>query len=301
MNTDQNLQATLRTSYRAAYNAYLALPRRSLSEIYRSSEIDTKSSEEHWLGDVPGVEEWVDERTYQDLALYSDTLTSKPYTTRGWRYHRIQNAGSNRQDLRDRMTRTIQQCDRYPDQAISALLVAGTSRLAFDGVAFFSDAAGKRLTDNLVTGTGISEAQLMTDLTTAFVQASQFTSDTGILIEVIPDTIVCSFALYLKFKKILTSNSSLDSGQNEGVVNPFRDFNIRLVWSPWITGNDWYLLTTQQGIFALYWQTTMVDGQRIILDLDETKLASAGYVGIAASIWGAPAYGFPWAALKVAN
>ena len=301
MNTDQNLQATLRTSYRAAYNSYLTLPRRGISEIYISAEIDTKSSEEHWLGDIPGVEEWVDERTYQDLAKYSQVLTSKPYTTRGWRYHRIQNAGQNVNDLRDRMTRTIQQCDRYPDEFMINLLAAGENTDAFDGVRFFSNATGVRVTDNLFAGTGVTEENLQDDLTSAMIAMTRYVSDTGVRIEVVPDTIVCPFNLYLKFRKILESVGD-PSENNANVINPFREFDFRIVWSAALTDpNDWYLLTTRQGIFALYWQTTQVDGNRINLDIDETKLASAGYVGVAASIWGTGAFGFPWAAAKVKN
>lgn len=303
MTTEQNLQATLRSSYRAAYNAIIATAPSAISQIYTSAEIETTSSEEHWLGDIPGIEEWVDERTYQDLAQYSQVLTSKPYTTRGWRYNRVQNAGDNVQTLRDRMTGTIEQCTKYPDEYIVKLLASGQSTDAFDGVNFFSNVSGVRRIDNLLAGTGTSEDALMADLTSVFVAMSKFTSDTGNLVNVIPDTVVCPMILYFKFRKIFESTGTLVANQNSGVINVFRDeFNLNIVWSPYLTDeNDWYAISTRQGIFSLYWQTTMVDGQRVILDIDETKLAAAGYAGVAGSIMGTGAFGLPWAAVKVTN
>ena len=303
MTTEQNLQATLRTSYRAAYNSIVETEPTPISQIYTTAEIQTTSSEEHWLGDVPGVEEWVDERTYQDLAQYSQVLTSKPYTTRGWRYHRVQNAGENVQTLRDRMTGTINQCIRYPDEYMIKLLAAGENTPAYDGEDFFSNVSGPRRFDNLLAGTGAGEAALMHDLTAVFVAMSAFRSDTGNLVNVIPDTVVCPLVLYFRFRKIFESTGTLVANQNSGVINVFRDeFNLNIVWSPYLTDqNDWYAISTRQGIFSLYWQTTMVDNQRVILDIDETKLAAAGYAGVAASIMGTGAFGLPWAAVKVKN
>ena len=304
MTVDQNLQATLRSAYRAAYNAFAMMPRRMLSSMYTQAEIVTKTSEEYWLGDVPGVEEWINERTYEDLAKFNQTLTSKPWTTRGWRYNRVQNAGPNVMDLRNRMTRTIQQADREPDRFMTKLLERGETELAYDGLPFFSNASGTRNTDNLLpgakAGTDPTDLELMRDLEKAFIAMSEFQTDTGNEAEIIPNLIVCSFKNFLKFRKVLESTGSLEHNQSSAVMNPFNDFMIDLAWSPYLQNkDDWYALSTNQGLFAMYWQTTTVDMQRIILDIDETKLASAGYVGVAASIWGNGTFGLPFAALKV--
>ena len=50
-----------------------------------------------------------------------------------------------------------------------------------------------------------------------------------------------------------------------------------------------------------YWQTTLVQGSRIILDIDEANLASEGWYGIAASIYGIGEYGLPFTCVKVNN
>ena len=117
-------------------------------------EITTLESEDYWLGDIPaGVREWVGPRTYEELAQFDKKLVSKPWTTPGWRYNRVQNAGPNIAQLSQRMVATINRCESYIDRHCVDLLVAGTSGLAYDGETFFDDGSGRNFS-NIHTGTG---------------------------------------------------------------------------------------------------------------------------------------------------
>ena len=53
MYINQNLQPTLRSTFRAAYNRYIAKRRMMVSNLYMENTIDTLESEDYWLGDIP--------------------------------------------------------------------------------------------------------------------------------------------------------------------------------------------------------------------------------------------------------
>ena len=307
MVVNQNIQNTLRMTFRAAYNAYLLRPRTVLSQAYDMSVIETLISEEHWLGDVPGVEEWINEKTYQDLAKYDKILKSKSWTTRGFRFHAVEDAGQNVADIRTRMDRLIVQCERFPDRYIvQQLLLKGKTGVAFDGVPFFSGKTGARYINNILTsdasGADATEEELMTDLENVLNTMIQYESDTGSAIEIRPNLIICPFKYYLKFQKILRSAASVSQNENSMVINPFNEFDIRVAYSPFLSNsNEWYAVCTEDGIRPFYWQTTRVNGMTTELSIDEAKLKSMGFYGVSANIYGIGEYGFPWSCVMVEN
>ena len=297
----QNLQPSLRTAFRIANSNFEDRRPSQLQSIYYEDTIDTLESQEYWLGDIPGIEEWVTTRTYQEIAEYDKTLKSKPWTTRGWRYNRVQNTGPNIPQLSKKMGRSINICERYPADFCVNLLADGETGLAYDKIPFFEDGTSRNFS-NIVTGTGVSSAALQTDLIAAMNAMAAFKTDTELEIELEPTLIICPFQLYLDLVQLVTSPSSLKENQNSGVVNPVRSAfpNFRVQWSRKLKdNNDWYMIHDDI-MQPTYWQTTRVEGQRIILDISD-HTADEGWYGIAASIWGMGDYGFPWTAVKVKN
>ena len=260
--------------------------------------IDTLVSEDYWLGDVPGIEEWLTARTYQELAQFDKKITSKPYTTRGWRYNRIQRAGPNIAQLTSRMSRTINVCSWYPDKACIDLLNKGSTELAYDGQPFFS-AAGREY-NNTYTYTGNTLATLTADLSGIIKQMATFSTDTGLAIEMTPDVILCGMDTYINLKTLLNSNTFAVL-ENPSTANPFSEFGLRVIWSPYVPAETYYVMSTRLGMKPLFWQTTTVEGRNITLDIDDTHVASEGWYGIAASIYGAADFGFPFTCIKVSK
>ena len=69
--------------------------------------------------------------------------------------------------------------------------------------------------------------------------------------------------------ELVTSPSSTRANVNSGVVNPVRSGlpNLRVQFSRKLTDtNDWYIIHDDI-MQPTYWQTTIVEGQRIILDI----------------------------------
>ena len=297
----QNLQPALRTAFRIANAAFEERRPQQLTSIYFEEEIDELVSEEFWLGDIPGIREWVTRRTYQEIAEYERRIISKPWTTGGWRYNRVQRAGPNISSLTRKMTRTISMCARQPADFCINLLKDGETEKAYDEINFFEDGTSRDFS-NIHTGTGTSLAALQNDLVSAFDLMSKFKTDTGIEVELEPTLIIVPWALYLDMVELVTSPSSTRDNANSGVVNPVRSGlpNLRVQYSRKLTDtNDWYLIHDDI-MQPTYWQTTRVEAQRIILDIKDNT-ADEGWYGIAASIWGNGDYGFPWTAVKVKN
>ena len=297
----QNLQPALRTAFRIANSRFEDSRLSQLRSIYYEDTIDELISEEYWLGDIPGIREWVTRRTYQDILEYSKRLISKPWTTGGWRYNRVQRTGPNIPQLTKKMGRTINICERLPaDQSVQLLKDGGNATaLAYDGYPFFQDDTTNRNFKNQIIQTGTSFAALKTDLENAMDTMAEFKTDTDLDIELEPTLIVCPWRIYLDLVTLVTSASSTEDNKNSGVVNPIKAGlpNFRVEYSRKLTGNTWYLIHDEI-MQPTYWQTTRVEGQRIILDVkDET--ADEGWYGIAASIWGIGDYGFPWTCVKV--
>ena len=297
----QNLQPALRTAFRIANGQFEQRRPSQLTSIYYEDTIDEIISEDFWLGDIPGIQEWVTRRTYQEIGEYDKRLISKPWTTGGWRYHRVQRAGPNIPQITRKMNRTINICERQPADFCVDLLAAGETGKAYDDIVFFEDGTNRNF-NNIVEGNGSSLEALATDLVAAFDVMSKFKTDTELDIELEPTLIICPWSLYLNLVELTASSSSTRANANSGVVNPIRSAfpNFRVQYSRKLSDtNDWYIIHDDI-MQPTYWQTTRVEGQRIILDIkDNTQ--DEGWYGIAASIWGMGDYGFPWTAVKVKN
>lgn len=130
------------------------------------------------------------------------------------------------------------------DRAAMDLIVAGTSALAFDGVAFFANSRTSGTpfadVDNIQDGTGITIEQLRVDLASARATMTKFKADNESTFINTNDSgwvIVAPVALDENFRYLL--NAQMISGTS----NITR--NVALITSPVLDAtdaNDWYLL-----------------------------------------------------------
>lgn len=200
-----------------------------------------------WLGAMPGVQEWIGEINAKGLEDYDYTIRNKDW---------VAAATINENDVDDDQTGSLQMASAmlvkrllaHPEKLIVSLLTGGTSGLAYDGVAFFSNASGVRTIDNLLAGSGTTLAQLETDLIAALVAQAKFTDDQGEALNIQGNLIVCPKALEYSFKKLVESRSSPTATAGVDTYNPFAT-GFTVIGDARLDAadvNDWYLLATNE-------------------------------------------------------
>lgn len=204
-----------------------------------------------WLGSVPAVRQWIGELQAKGLEDYEYTIRNLDWEASTY---------VNQNDLDDDQTGTIQMIpgflvDRimaHPEELILSLLTGGTTGLAYDGVAFFSDASGVRTIDNLLGGTGVTLAQIEADLNSALTAMAKFTDDNGKVLNVKGNMIVCPIELENKFNRLINSQTD-PLAAAQGTFNPYAG-KFTVVGDARLSGtdaNDWYLLATNQTVKPL--------------------------------------------------
>lgn len=248
-----------------------------------------------WLGAMPGVSEWLGELSAKELNDYDYTIKNKDWAAA---------VPVNQNDLDDDQTGTIQLIPQYlvqrilshPEKLMIDLITGGTSGLAYDGVAFFSNASGARTIDNLLAGTGTSLAQMEADLNAALVAMASFTDDQGEVLNIKGNLIVCPMALENKFKRLVNSQTD-PTAAAQGTFNPYAgkftvigDARLDVV-----DATDWYLFAT--GEIVKPFAFSMRQGAESMFEktpMTKTWVASANYRGNVG-------YGVPHLAVKTVN
>lgn len=197
----------------------------------------TKAFETYkWLGELPVMREWKDEKTISGLFDRQYIVTNKNWEA---------TLGIDRNTLEDDEVGVIMpkiqtlsmEALRHKNRLISQLVINGTSNLAYDGQAFF---ANRAINDNLMAGTGTSSAQIVTDLTTARATMWKFTDDAGEPFQFPLDTVICPPELETTFRQIIQSTTAITATAS-GVINPFSGIVKKLIVDPRLTDpNDWY-------------------------------------------------------------
>lgn len=105
-----------------------------------------------WLGDIPGMREWIGDREVQNLAASGYTIRNKDFEL---------TIGIDRNAIEDdkiglynpSVEMLAQSAAQHPDELIFALLASGFSAKCYDGKPFFSDKheIGKKTVSNMGT------------------------------------------------------------------------------------------------------------------------------------------------------
>jgi phage major head subunit gpT-like protein len=208
---------------------------------------DGAEEDYRWLGAMPTFQEWFGDITVDDLATYAYTLRNR---------HFYGAVGIDSDELDDdkwnlitpRIQSLAQRSLLHRGRLIHDLIINGTSYLAFDGIAFFADATGVRVNDNLLAGT-ISAAtptvaQVMADIDTMRKAMLAFVDDKGEIIGVTPDTFVIPPNLERVFRTAATATSD-PTLTSAGGANPAASWIREIVVDPALTdANDFYGLCT---------------------------------------------------------
>ncbi|MGR3433499.1 MAG: Mu-like prophage major head subunit gpT family protein [Shimia sp.] len=128
------LRTGLRKTFADAYAAMAAEP--FYDKVSMTVTSDTKSNTYGWLGEFPGLREWVGDRVVKDIKEDGYQILNKLWES---------TVGVKRTDLEDDnlgiytpMVQGIAQAAaRHPDQLMAALMKGGASALCYDGQNFF--------------------------------------------------------------------------------------------------------------------------------------------------------------------
>jgi phage major head subunit gpT-like protein len=134
-----------------------------------------------WIGEVPAMKQWVDMKVLEGLRRFRYAIENVD-----WEATIEVDRNSIEDDqmgiYRPRIQGLAQEGKRHPDDLLSVLLDTGHTGLAFDGSAFFyaSRVVGDSGTiNNIVSGTGSTQAQFAADLTSALALMRGFKNDRG--------------------------------------------------------------------------------------------------------------------------
>ena len=234
-----NLRAVYLQSFEAAENAEQW--RRLVMEV----ESTTLTETYNWLGTVPVMSEWLDERKIGDLAVNNYSLTNKHFEA---------TVAVDRNALDDnrlgmilpRVRQLAEEAARYPRDLVIDVIKNGASLTGYDGKALFAnDHAGG---DNLLAGAGTTAANLQTDLTQVFGVMREFTDDRGRVMNILPDLVVVPAELEFPMR------TALNAAQISGTDNVYRGLCDIMVAPELTDANDWYAFCTKRAMKAVIFQ-----------------------------------------------
>ncbi len=206
----------------------------------------TSESETYaWLGDIPGMREWVGDREIQNLTASDYTIKNKSFEL---------TIGVDREAIEDdkiglynpSVEMLAQSAAQHPDELVFKLLASGFEAKCYDGQPFFSDAhkVGKKA----VTNKGTAQLSLEAYIAARAAMMS-LTNSKGRALNLVPDTLVVPPALEAKARDILVADF-INGTRNtmQGTAKP--------LVVPQLAGHDtaWYLLCTSRPIKPLIYQ-----------------------------------------------
>jgi len=217
------------------------------------SETDTESY--NWLGTVPKMSEWIDQRNLQGLVPSTYSLKNKHYEA-SIEVDRDTLEDDKYNLIRPRIQQLGQEAARYPAELAVTALVAGGSTACYDGANFFSashseDGSGTQSNTN--TGTGTTLAQVRADFISARTAMRRTKDGKARPMNLRPDLVIVPPDLEDVFEQLIHTNMiALSSGtQQSNVLLNAADI---MVDSLLTDLNDWFLLCTRQPIKPLLFQ-----------------------------------------------
>jgi len=198
-----------------------------------------------WLGDIPGMREWIGDREVQNLSGSDYTIKNKDFElTVGVPRNAIEDDKIGLYNPSIQMLG--QSAALHPDELVFALLASGFTEKCYDGLPFFSDThkVGKKTVSNKGT------AKLtLTAYIAARAAMMSLTNSKGRPLGLVPDLLVVPPALEAAARDILVADFI------NGTKNTMQGTATPLV-APLLAGNDsaWFLLCTKRPIKPLIYQ-----------------------------------------------
>jgi phage major head subunit gpT-like protein len=214
---------------------------------------DTEKESYNWLGATPPMREWKDKRALHGLRAFDYTLTNRDWEA---------TLEIDRNAIKDnklghipiRVRGLVRSYLKFLNKMVFSQLDDGTILKAYDDKTFFNDSrtiGGSGTIDNIISGAySDSSAEIRAAIGTAVEQMAKFKDDWGEPMNLAPDTIVCSPAMYIPIREALKA----DVAGNQRTESEFiKD----IIASPYIdlSAKDWYVLCTTEEVKPLIYQS----------------------------------------------
>jgi phage major head subunit gpT-like protein len=261
----------------------------ALMSLFMTTPSTSASEDYAWLGDVPGVKEWIGDKSLKGLKDYEYTIKNKDWYT-GFAIDRNEMEDEKIQAIMPRVDMVAQTVAMWPPELIIELIKNGDSNLAYDGSAFFANRTAPN--DNLLTGTGITLAQVKADINSARKAMMKFTSDQGRVMGLKMDTIVCPPDLEQVMLEAVKATG------NETTYNPVSSWIKEVIVVPELTdANDWYGVASGFPLKPFIFQ----DRKGVGTVIDDTQVKRNRKIDYSAEMRGNAGYGFFQMAVKTVN
>lgn len=298
-----DMTAALRTNIQAIFNKALgdkAAKFESWKKIATIFNSTSDKEEYNWLGQVPSLKEWTDNRQLSGLKPHNYTLTNRDWEST---LEVMRNALAD-DKLGQIPTRVRSMVDAYYRgiirEVFSLLDYGATSTATFDGTAFFADTrviGGSNNIDNLLSGAYSGSAtEVRAALSAAAALFAAFTDENGEYLGLMPDLVVCS----PKMQPIIQEAIRPDYA---GAKRPEAQYVQDIVVSPWIDADadDWYLCCTTEEVKPIIFQNRQ-NPQVVSLDKPDSYanfMSKKLYYGVDARF--EVGFGDPRTAVKVVD
>jgi phage major head subunit gpT-like protein len=254
--------AALFTNYRVIWEQeFLAA-----SSVYQyerlctTNDSNTLTENYSWLGTVPKMQEWIDQRQVSALAFFNYAITNKHFEA-SIEVDRDTIEDDQYGMIRTRVAQLGMEAARFPSELVSKTLGAGASNACYDGANFFSAShteEGLANQTNLATGTGTTLAQVRADLISARTQMRRFKDGKGRVMNVRADVAVIPADLEDVFEQLIHTNliatgSQMMDNTLHNAVDIIVDATLA-DWNPSGHADDWYLLCTKLPVRPLIFQ-----------------------------------------------
>lgn len=240
------LQAGLRTDFFKAY--YSSLSQSIAGQVAMQVTTTLPEQKYGWLGDLPQVREFVDERTILHLKKYEYSISDRVYEA---------TIGVDRKALEDEqygMIRTRVQdlgtlAGRFQEEKLVELLEAGFSTVGPDGQYFFDSDHGESESNQSNVTSGTLSAS---NLQAAIAAMENFQSDTGRIMGIRPTHLLVGPNLRWRAMELLNSSVVVaSSGTN--YINVLQGA-LTLLVSPFVQGYHWFVMDLSRPVKPLILQ-----------------------------------------------
>jgi len=247
--------AALFTNYQVIFKQALGDLALTIDDYKKISTMFTSTSDKetyNWLGDVPSMEEWKDQRQLRGLRPFNYTLTNKHYeSTVEIDRNTIEDDKYNL--ITPRIRGLARSALKHFNEILFSLLDDGESTACYDGGYFFADTrviGASANIDNIIDGNySDSATEIRAGIKAAVERMRRFQNDWGKVMNLTPDTIVCAPEMEVAIKDALLPGVA-------GTRRPEQDYVKSFIVQPWIDADtdDWFALCTTEEVKPMIFQ-----------------------------------------------
>ncbi len=244
------LEAGLRAVFFEAYESAVGDWKRIATVV--PSEHDTEKYA--WLGSVPKMRQFKDERVPAGLLEHNYSIANKTWES-SIAVDRAALEDDQYGQIKLRVQSLADEARRHQDELVFSLLKDGFATLCYDGHYFFDTdhAEGESGTQSNKGTSPLAASSLQAAIT----EMSKLKDDRGRIMGIVPDTLVVPPDLKWTAMELLESWYAPDTAadKSDGRRNVLRH-SLDLIVSPYLTnGSDWFLLCTKRIIKPVIFQS----------------------------------------------